>query len=63
MEALAFRTSRHEAINMLAKKLNVLELERITGNKDIRRLQVYYHEPTGSSNNALMQYLIIAGCK
>lgn len=39
-----FHDSRHAAITRLAKKLNVLELARMVGHKDIRQLQVYYNE-------------------
>lgn len=41
---LTFHDSRHEAITRLAKKLNVLELARMVGHRDLRMLQVYYNE-------------------
>ncbi|MFM9434621.1 integrase [Janthinobacterium sp. CG_23.3] len=41
---LTFHDTRHEAITRLAKKLNVLELARMVGHKDLRMLQVYYNE-------------------
>lgn len=44
VEDLTFHDTRHEAITRLAKKLNVLELARMVGHKDIRMLQVYYNE-------------------
>ncbi|MED5615103.1 tyrosine-type recombinase/integrase [Janthinobacterium sp. P210005] len=44
IEDLTFHDSRHEAITRLAKKLNILELARMVGHKDIRQLQVYYNE-------------------
>ena len=44
IEALTFHDTRHEAITRLAKKLNILELARMVGHKDIRQLQVYYNE-------------------
>jgi len=36
--------TRHLAITRLAKKLNVLDLARMVGHKDLRQLQVYYNE-------------------
>lgn len=44
IKGLVFHDTRHEAITRLAKKLNVLELARMTGHKDIKQLQVYYNE-------------------
>lgn len=44
IENLTFHDSRHEAITRLAKKLNVLDLARMVGHKDLRMLQVYYNE-------------------
>ncbi|OWW18438.1 tyrosine-type recombinase/integrase [Noviherbaspirillum denitrificans] len=40
---LTFHDSRHEAITRLAKKLNVLELARMVGHRDLRMLQIYYN--------------------
>lgn len=40
---LHFHDSRHEAITRLAKKLDVLELARMVGHKDLRQLMVYYN--------------------
>ncbi|MDN4036812.1 site-specific integrase [Massilia sp. YIM B02443] len=39
-----FHDTRHLAITRLAKKLNVLDLARMVGHKDLRQLQVYYNE-------------------
>lgn len=39
-----FHDTRHLAITRLAKKLNVLNLARMVGHKDLRQLQVYYNE-------------------
>ena len=39
-----FHYTRHLAITRLAKKLNVLDLARMVGHKDLRQLQVYYNE-------------------
>lgn len=39
-----FHDSRHLAITRLAKKLNVLDLARMVGHRDLRQLQVYYNE-------------------
>lgn len=44
IDNLTFHDSRHEAITRLAKKLNVLELARMVGHRDLRMLQVYYNE-------------------
>lgn len=41
---MTFHDSRHLAITRLAKKLNVLELARMTGHKDLNELQTYYNE-------------------
>lgn len=41
---LHFHDSRHEAITRLAKKLDVLELARMVGHRDLRQLMVYYNE-------------------
>ena len=44
IEDLTFHDTRHEAITRLAKKLNVLELARMVGHKDLKMLQIYYNE-------------------
>jgi integrase len=44
IENLNFHDTRHEAITRLAKKLNVLDLARMVGHRDLRMLQVYYNE-------------------
>lgn len=41
---LTFHDTRHEAITRLAKKLHVLDLARMVGHKDIRKLMIYYNE-------------------
>lgn len=41
---MTFHDSRHEAITRLAKKINVLDLARMVGHRDLRQLQVYYNE-------------------
>jgi integrase len=43
IENLTFHDSRHEAITRLAAKLDVLDLARMVGHRDIRMLQVYYN--------------------
>ena len=45
VEGLNFHDSRHAAITQLAGKLNVLELARMVGHRDLRQLQTYYNEP------------------
>lgn len=39
-----FHDTRHLAITRLAKKLNVLDLARMVGHRDLRQLQVYYKD-------------------
>ena len=43
IENLHFHDSRHQAITNLAKKLDVLELARMVGHKDLNMLLVYYN--------------------
>lgn len=43
IEDLVFHDTRHEAITRLASKLNVLELARMVGHRDIKMLQRYYN--------------------
>lgn len=40
---LTFHDTRHEAITRLARKVDVLDLARITGHKDLKSLMVYYN--------------------
>jgi integrase len=44
IDDLHFHDSRHEAITRLAKIINVLDLARMTGHRDIKQLQTYYNE-------------------
>lgn len=44
IKGLTFHDARHEAITRLTKKLNILDLARMVGHKDIRQLQIYYNE-------------------
>lgn len=39
-----FHDTRHLAITRLAKKLNVLELARMVGHRDLKMLNIYYNE-------------------
>lgn len=43
IDDLTFHDSRHEAITRLAKKLDVLDLARMTGIRDIKQLMTYYN--------------------
>lgn len=43
IEGLTFHDLRHTAITRLASKLNILELARAVGHKDLRQLQVYFN--------------------
>ena len=44
VEDLHFHDMRHLAITRLAKKLQILDLARMVGHKDLRMLQTYYNE-------------------
>ncbi|MBU6459833.1 MAG: site-specific integrase [Proteobacteria bacterium] len=44
IEDLHFHDSRHYAITMLARKLNILELGRMVGHRELKMLQRYYNE-------------------
>lgn len=44
IEDATFHDTRHLAITRLAKKLNVLDLARMVGHRDLKQLQVYYNE-------------------
>lgn len=44
IDGLNFHDTRHEAITRLSSKLNVLELARAVGHKDLKMLQIYYNE-------------------
>ncbi len=44
IDGLTFHDTRHEAITRLAGKLNVLELARMVGHRDLKMLQIYYNE-------------------
>lgn len=48
IEGLTFHDTRHEAITRLARKLNVLELARMVGHRDLKMLQIYYNESAAS---------------
>lgn len=42
IDNLTFHDARHEAITRLARKLDVLDLARMVGHRDIRELMTYY---------------------
>lgn len=44
IENLTFHDSRHEAITRLSRKLEVLELARMVGHKNLNELLTYYNE-------------------
>lgn len=48
IEDMTFHDTRHLAITRLAKKLNVLELARMVGHKNLNELQTYYNESASS---------------
>lgn len=43
VQDLHFHDSRHEAVTRLSKKLEVLELARMIGHRDLKSLMVYYN--------------------
>ncbi len=43
VEGITFHDARHYAITQLAKKLNVLELARMVGHRDLKMLQRYFN--------------------
>jgi integrase len=48
IEDLTFHDTRHDAITRLAKKLEVLDLARMVGHRDLRSLMIYYNETADS---------------
>lgn len=44
IEDLTFHDSRHEAITRLASRMDVLDLARMVGHKDLKQLLVYYNK-------------------
>ena len=44
IEDLTFHDTRHEAIARLADKLDVLDLARMVGHRDIKQLMTYYNK-------------------
>ncbi|MCG3267749.1 site-specific integrase [Yoonia sp. I 8.24] len=48
IEGLTFHDARHSAITRLARKLDVLDLARMVGHKNISQLMTYYNEPAAS---------------
>ena len=43
IDNLRYHDSRHEAITRLARKLDVLDLARMVGHRDLRSLRIYYN--------------------
>jgi len=44
IEGMTFHDTRHEATTRLAQKLQVLDLARVTGHRDIKQLMIYYNK-------------------
>ncbi|WP_161728038.1 tyrosine-type recombinase/integrase [Methylibium sp. T29] len=44
LEGFTFHDARATALTRMAKKVDVLQLARISGHKDIKMLMVYYRE-------------------
>ena len=53
IDDLHFHDTRHEAITRLAKKLDVLDLARMVGIRDLKILMVYYNETATQMAEAL----------
>lgn len=53
IEDLHFHDSRHEACTRLARKLEVLDLARMIGHKDLRSLMIYYNATASEIANRL----------
>lgn len=53
INGLTFHDTRHEAITRLARKVDVLDLARITGHKDLKSLMVYYNATATELANRL----------
>lgn len=53
IDDLHFHDSRHEACTRLARKLEVLDLARMIGHKDLRSLMVYYNATASEIANRL----------
>ena len=43
IDNLHFHDTRHEAVTRLAKKLDVLDLARMIGHRNLKTLMVYYN--------------------
>lgn len=43
IEDLHFHDSRHEAITQLARKIDILDLARMVGHRDLKSLQIYFN--------------------
>lgn len=43
IENLHFHDTRHEGVSRLAKKLNVMELAKVIGHRDLKSLMIYYN--------------------
>jgi integrase len=50
---ITFHDTRHLAITRLSKKLDVLDLARMTGHRDIRQLLRYYNAPASETAKRL----------
>jgi integrase len=53
IEDLTFHDSRHEAVTRLAQKLDVLDLARMVGHRDLKSLMIYYNSTPEELANRL----------
>lgn len=53
VEGLTFHDLRHTAITRLARKLDVLDLARMVGHRDLRQLMIYYNASAEDMANRL----------
>lgn len=54
VEDLHFHDSRREGTTRMAKKLNLLDLARMTGHKNLKMLQIYYNTTADEIADRLM---------
>ena len=53
IEGVTFHDSRHLAITRLAKKLDVLDLARMVGHRNLSQLMIYYNAPASETAKLL----------
>ena len=56
---LHFHDTRHEACTRLARKLEVLDLARMIGHKDLRSLMIYYNATASELQRGLISLVCV----